>query len=613
MSNRYSRRIFCTKKRWSDHHLNLVAHSLATFVQNNKYMHTYYNDFFELGQQVINFNLYQIGLPEDDPVHIVKKVMKNLDFSSLLDQYSKLGRKAYNPIMLFSVLVYSALRGVRSVDRIVELCTRDLAYIWLAQGEQPQRDAFYDFMNQKLTNEVLKDLHYQFMRKLQKEGLVTLESLFIDGTKIEANANRYTFVWRGSLNYRLVKLLDGIEESYEEYNDLITKNGYDLKYKLPTIKMFVIEGMDRVREVIEKNRARKINKKKLPNNTLIEIDNMSPLEILKLQINLKAIADKESIVFVTGKDQRKEDLQKLYEKLEALGQRLLKYKESFEIMGKVRNSYSKTDLEATFMRMKDDHMRNGQLKPAYNAQIAVENYFVIHCYVSSDRTDYNTLIPVLEMHKEHFGSYPKESTADSGYCSEKNLLFLENNNIASYIKLQEHEVMKTRAYKTDIGKYINMTKVADSFCCADGRLLTYDRMEVSHSKGYKRTSKVYSCKDCSGCNLKSKCLYKYDEEKHQNKNKVIKINEDWDRLKKNSYDNIHSEKGILNRQIRSIQTEGFFGDMKANDSFRQFNHRTSDKVFKEFMLYAFGKNLDKYYKFKSGKIKKFEGKLEEAA
>lgn len=125
--------------------------------------------------------------------------MKDLDFSSLLDQYSKLGRKAYNPIMLFSVLVYSALRGVRSVDRIVELCTRDLAYIWLAQGEQPQRDAFYDFMNQKLTIEVLKDLHYQFMRKLQKEGLVTLESLFIDGTKIEANANQYTFVWRGSL------------------------------------------------------------------------------------------------------------------------------------------------------------------------------------------------------------------------------------------------------------------------------------------------------------------------------------------------------------------------------------------------------------------------------
>lgn len=576
-------------------------------------MHLYYNEFFELGQQVINFNLYQIGLPADDPVHTVKRVMKELDFSSLLDKYSRLGRKGYNPIMLFSILVYSALRGVRSIDRIVELCTRDLAYIWLAQGEKPQRDAFYDFMNQKLTNEVLKDLHYQFMRKLQKEGLVSLEALFIDGTKIEANANRYTFVWRGSLNYRLISLLDGIEESYEQYNDLITKNGYDMKHKLPTMKMFIIEGMDKVKEVIKKNRARKINKKKLSNNTLIEIDNMSPLEILKLQVNLKMIADNENIVFVTGKGQRKHDLQKLYEQLDALGQRLLKYKESFEIMGTGRNSYSKTDLEATFMRMKDDHMRNGQLKPAYNIQIAVENYFVVHCYVSADRTDYSPLIPVLDMHKDHLGTYPKEVTADSGYSSEKNLLFLEKNRIESYIKLQEHEVMKTRAYKTDIGKYINMTKVDGGFCCADGRILTYDRMEVSHAKGHQRTYKVYSCKDCSGCDLKSKCLYKYDEEKHQNKNKVLKINEDWDRLKKNSSDNIHSEKGILNRQIRSIQTEGFFGDMKANDGFRQFNHRTSGRVLKEFMLYAFGKNLDKYYKFVTGKIKRFEEKLDQTA
>ena len=562
---------------------------------------------------MINFNLYQIGLPADDPVHTVKRVMKELDFSSLLDKYSRLGRKGYNPIMLFSILVYSALRGVRSIDRIVELCTRDLAYIWLAQGEKPQRDAFYDFMNQKLTNEVLKDLHYQFMRKLQKEGLVSLEALFIDGTKIEANANRYTFVWRGSLNYRLISLLDGIEESYEQYNDLITKNGYDMKHKLPTMKMFIIEGMDKVKEVIKKNRARKINKKKLSNNTLIEIDNMSPLEILKLQVNLKMIADNENIVFVTGKGQRKHDLQKLYEQLDALGQRLLKYKESFEIMGTGRNSYSKTDLEATFMRMKDDHMRNGQLKPAYNIQIAVENYFVVHCYVSADRTDYSPLIPVLDMHKDHLGTYPKEVTADSGYSSEKNLLFLEKNRIESYIKLQEHEVMKTRAYKTDIGKYINMTKVDGGFCCADGRILTYDRMEVSHAKGHQRTYKVYSCKDCSGCDLKSKCLYKYDEEKHQNKNKVLKINEDWDRLKKNSSDNIHSEKGILNRQIRSIQTEGFFGDMKANDGFRQFNHRTSGRVLKEFMLYAFGKNLDKYYKFVTGKIKRFEEKLDQTA
>ena len=125
----------------------------------------------------------------------------------------------------------------------------------------------------------------------------------------------------------------------------------------------------------------------------------------------------------------------------------MEYKECFEIMGKDRNSYSKTDLEATFMRMKDDHMRNGQLKPAYNVQIAVENYFIIHGYVSNDRTDYNTLVPVIQKHLRAFGDVLKEVTADSGYCSEKNLRYLKEQKIESYIKLQDHEQRKTRAYQ----------------------------------------------------------------------------------------------------------------------------------------------------------------------
>ena len=77
------------------------------------------------------------------------------------------------------------------------------------------------------------------------------------------------------------------------------------------------------------------------------------------------------------------------------------------------------------MRMKEDHMQNGQLKPAYNVQIAVENYFIVHSYVSNDRTDYHTLIPVLERHRRVFGDALETLTAGSGYCSEKNLLSLK--------------------------------------------------------------------------------------------------------------------------------------------------------------------------------------------
>ena len=597
----------------NDNHLSSVTCYNVTMLNND-----YYNDFFDLGQQKINFSFFDLHLPDDDPVYTLKKVMEEMDFSSLTARYSNKGRSGYNPIMMYALVTYANMRGIRAVDRIVELCERDLAFIWLAKGQKPKRDAFYEFKSEKLTPEILDDLHYQFLRRLEREGLITLKELFIDGTKIEANANRYTFVWRGSVNYHLAGLLDTIDSLYQTYNTFLSENGYDVKYELGNARMFIIEGMDKVREIIEKNRSRKLTKhKKLSNNTLIEIDDCSPLEILKLQTNLTKIANGEGISFVTGKGKHKPRIQQLYEELENCGQRLMQYKECFEIMGKDRNSYSKTDVEATFMRMKEDHMLNGQLKPAYNVQIAVENYFIIHSHISSDRTDYNALIPVLEKHKAAIGSYPEAATADSGYCSEKNLLFLKENRITGYIKLQDHEQRKTRAYAEDIGKYYNMKRETFEdevyYVCHDGRELHRIRTETKKQDGYEQTFEVYGCADCSECPHKAKCLYKYNEEKDANKNKVMKINERWEELKEETHANILSEKGILNRQIRSIQTEGHFGDIKENEDFRRFNYRSSEKVYKEFMLYAIGRNLNKYHRFVHGKIQKFEGKKEQTA
>lgn len=595
-----------------NHLLSVTCYNVTMHKQD------YYNDFFEIGQQKINFKFYELSLPDDDPVYTLKKVMEEMDFSGLLARYSNKGRNGFNPIMKYGVLTYASMRGIRSVDRIVELCERDLAFIWLTQGERPKRDAFYDFIDKKLTPEILEDLNYQFLRRLKKEGLITLEALYVDGTKIEANANRYTFVWRGTLNYHLAGLLDTIDALYTRYNALLNENGYGEKYALGNIRMFIIEGMDKVRDIIEKNRKRKLTKhKKLSNNSIIEIDNCSPLELLNLQKNLSLIADREGIPFVYGKGKKRSELQQLYEDLEVCGKRLMEYRECFEIMGKDRNSYSKTDLEATFMRMKDDHMMNGQLKPAYNVQIAVENYFIIHTYVSNDRTDYNTLIPVVRKHLLAFGEGLKEVTADSGYCSEKNLVFLKENGIESYIKLQDHEKRKTRAYKNDIGKYYNMTmqifEDEHYYICHDGRELRHIRTETKNQEGYTQTFEVYGCADCSGCPHKAQCLYKYDPEKDADKNKVIKINERWEGLKEQSNANIQSEKGILNRQIRSIQTEGHFGDIKENDNFRRFHHRSAAKVYKEFLLYAIGRNINKYHRFLCNTLQKFEGKAEEKA
>ncbi len=197
----------------------------------------YYNDFFEFGQQKINFSFYELGLPDDDPVYTLKKVMEDLDFSGLLACYSDKGRTGFNPIMLYSVVTYANMRGVRAVDRIVDLCQRELAFIWLTKGQKPQRDVFYDFKGKKLTGEILDELNYQFLRRLKNEGLITLKELYIDGTKTEANANRYTFVWRGTLNYHLVGLLDTIDGLYKKYNAFLEEHGYGPKYDLGNAHM----------------------------------------------------------------------------------------------------------------------------------------------------------------------------------------------------------------------------------------------------------------------------------------------------------------------------------------------------------------------------------------
>ena len=222
----------------------------------------YYNDFFEIGQQKINFSFYELSLPDDDPVYTLKKVMEDLNFSELLANCSDKGRTGYNPIMMYAVITYANMRGIRSIDRIVDLCERDIAFIWLTRGKKPKRDAFYEFKGKKLTSDILDDLNYQFMRRLQKEGFVTLKELFIDGTKIEANANRYTFVWRGSINYHLAGLLDSIDKLYSDYNSFLQDNGFGEKYELGNAQMFVIDGIDKVRDIIEKNRKRKITKHK---------------------------------------------------------------------------------------------------------------------------------------------------------------------------------------------------------------------------------------------------------------------------------------------------------------------------------------------------------------
>ncbi len=575
----------------------------------------YFNEFFDKGQLLSKYNFMEIEIPKNDKVYTLKEIMEELDFSGLLSQYSKQGRRSYNPIMMFGVLLYANMQGIRSVDKIIERCKRDICYMYLTGGVTPGRDAFYNFKNKKLNKEVLEDLHCQFMKKLKEKGLLTLESIFIDGTKIEANANKYTFVWRGSVNYHLTNLLYKFEKFISQYNEMINERGYIYKYGLLEEEMFVIEGTEELKKVIKENREKKKQgKDKKPNNKIIEINNIGPDFVLRIKEILKNIAQNEKIEFVNRKGLKKSNIQKMYEHIDEYGNKLLKYKEHFKIMGENRNSYSKTDKEATFMRMKDDHMMNGQLKAGYNLQFGVENYFITSLSVSDDRSDYYTLIPLLSKQQIMTGIDLTEVTADSGYCSEGNFKYLKENNITNYIKLNEHEQKKKRKYKEAIGKHYNMKRIIDdktseyTYICHDGRKLEFvSKGNRKRNDGTKSEYKQYICENCSKCTLKKRCLYNYsiENDKDDSKNKSMKIFHEWEALKEEAYKNIQSEKGIYNRHVRSIQTEGAFGDMKENDDFRKFNYRGTEKVYKEVFLYAFGRNINKYHRFKHQKIKAY--------
>lgn len=135
------------------------------------------------------------------------------------------------------------------------------------------------------------------------------------------------------------------------------------------------------------------------------------------------------------------------------------------------------------------------------------------------------------------------------------------------------------------------------YTCRNGRLLTCMDETYSYTHDYKQTFKTYRSESCLGCVLKPKCFYNYNEEKHKDRNKQFKVNHRWEELKRESDKNIQSDEGAIKRLIRSIQTEGTFGDMKYNDDFTRVNHRTKDKVYKEFALYAIGRNINKYHRF----------------
>lgn len=310
----------------------------------------------------------------------------------------------------------------------------------------------------------------------------------------------------------------------------------------------------------------------------------------KILKTLKRIASNQKIEFVYGIGHRKPEIQKQIETITDFYERERKYEISNTLF-KGRNSYSKTDTDATFMHLKEDHMRNGQLKAAYNVQVGVDSEYIVAVDIFQNRSDVNTLIPFMNRIKKQYGKQYENLVADAGYESEENYHYLDEQGITPYIKPSNYEYSKTRKFQTDMEFRLAMDydQETDSFICKGGRALRYtsDKTRASES-GYISRKKIYTCDSCEGCPYNGKCYKgKYS--------KRIEVCPTFDSYREESRKNITSNYGTLLRVNRSIQVEGSFGVVKQDLNFKRFLTRGKENVRTEYLLLALGFDINKLH------------------
>ena len=332
--------------------------------------YTYFSSGYQLS---LNMDI-QIYIPKNDPVRLLNQLLEGLNYTRLLSTYSDKGRKsAVPPIILFQILVYAYMNRTFSSREIEKLCQRDLHFIWLLRGyPAPSHHTINRFRKDRLINGVMEDLFDQIVERLHDLGEIEFKNLFIDGTKIEANANRYSFVWLKSVTKNESKLHVKIEQLIQELNEMYLTN-YEFKTSHP----------------------------------------LSSLETCLADLNKRA--KQQSLVFVYGKGKKKTLLQRQIEALNDYLEKQRRYLVYKETIGTHRSSCSKTDVDATFMRMKEDHMKNGQLKPAYNVQLGVEAEYIVGVGIFHSTTDVTTLVPFLTSMEARLSKKYEQIIADAGY------------------------------------------------------------------------------------------------------------------------------------------------------------------------------------------------------
>ncbi len=256
-----------------------------------------------------------------------------------------------------------------------------------------------------------------------------------------------------------------------------------------------------------------------------------------------------------------------------------------------RNSYSKTDTDATFMRMKEDAMRNGQTKPGYNVQISTENQFITHFGIYWRPTDTGTMIDYLESFKNTYSQQSPVIVADSGYGSEQNYEYMFNNGMTPYVKYNMFHAETKRKYKKNLFLSANFKydKDSDSYICPNEKhLYKFDTRTVTSELGFQSEVVRYKAEDCSKCPFRQQCY------KGKSDSRIIEVNYKLKEYKGKVRQLLESPEGLMHRSKRPIEPEAVFGDIKFNHDFKRFRLRTKAKVMIEFGLVALAHNIRKW-------------------
>ena len=483
----------------------------------------------------------------DDPVRLVSAVIDSLDISGIRRLYKACGRSPYHPKMLLKVVLYAYMNNIYSCRKIESSLKRDVHFIWLAGYEQPDFVTVNRFRN-RVKDEINK-VFTQLVLLLNAKGLVTLDVEYIDGTKIESKANKYTFVWRKTVERNRARLMEKIKALLSQVDDAIAQD-----------KAVTDEAVSFTPEVLTEICA----------------------ELRDTLSKEPAPTDKEGKASVRQR-------QKQVRVLEEMADKLSEYDGHLEKLDG-RNSYSKTDSDATFMRMKEDAMNNGQTKPGYNLQIGTENQFITDFGLFPNPGDTLTMRSFLGSFSSRYSRVPGEVCADSGYGSEENYAFMEANGTEAYVKYNYFQKEQKRDFRNDIFRLENLFYNAekDYFVCPMGQHM--ERVGTKHERtegGYVSVSAVYRAQRCDGCPLRWGCHKRKQGEREMTANHQLL------EYRRKARERLTSEKGLEHRSKRPIEPEAVFGQIKYNMQYKRFRHFGKDKVTMDFAFFAMAFNLKK--------------------